>query len=157
VRRNLTPRPPSLQGKGEPSGPPPRVGEGLGERSLRPRYIIVGQKVDSPKVQRAKELRREMTPAESLLWERLRGNRLCGLHFRRQQVIDGFIVDFYCHAGGLVVELDGGVHTAQAGYDAERDRVLARRELRVLRIGNVEVERNIDEVLERIARACEET
>jgi very-short-patch-repair endonuclease len=68
--------------------------------------IIPGQKVTKEKLQRAKELRREMTPAEKLLWNELRANKL-GVHFRRQQVIAGFIVDFYCHKVGLVVEVDG--------------------------------------------------
>ncbi len=155
--KNLTPWPPSLRGKGERSGSPLRAGEGLGERSLRARNIVVGQKVHAAKVQRAKELRREMTDAERMLWERLRRNELRGFHFRRQQVIDGFIVDFYCHAAGLVVEVDGGVHTAQGAYDEQRDLVLSRRGLRVLRIGNDEVLRNVDEVVARIGRACEET
>ena len=58
--------------------------------------IIPGQKVTKEKLLRAKELRREMTPAEKILWNELRANKL-GVHFRRQQVIQGFIVDFYCH------------------------------------------------------------
>lgn len=58
----------------------------------------------------ARRMRREMTPGEWCLWQRLRANRFCGLHFRRQQVIDGFIADFYCHAARLVVEADGDVH-----------------------------------------------
>ena len=74
------------------------------------RNIIVGQAVDSVKVERSKELRKEMTPAEKILWGQLRGRRLRGLHFRRQQVIEGFIVDFYCHAAGIVVEVDGPIH-----------------------------------------------
>jgi len=58
--------------------------------------IVTNQKVTAQKLQRAKELRREMTPAEKILWEELRGSKL-GVRFRRQQVIQGFIVDFYCH------------------------------------------------------------
>ncbi|GMV34705.1 MAG: hypothetical protein AMXMBFR60_25340 [Chloroflexota bacterium] len=58
--------------------------------------IVTNQKVTAQKLQRAKELRRDMTPAEKILWEELRANKL-GVHFRRQQVIQGFIVDFYCH------------------------------------------------------------
>jgi very-short-patch-repair endonuclease len=58
--------------------------------------IITEQKVTKEKLQRAKELRREMTPAKKGLWEELRANKL-GVHFRRQQVISGFIVDFCCH------------------------------------------------------------
>ena len=72
-------------------------------------------------------------------------------------MIGGFIADFYCHAAGLVVEVDGGVHAQQTGYDFERDRVLSQRGVRVLRIGNEEIEKNLDGVLACIAQACEET
>ncbi len=112
--------------------------------------IVVGQKVDPAKVELAKQLRRQMTEEERLLWQRLRHNRLRGFQFRRQQVIDGFIVDFYCHAAGLVVEVDGEVHQGQAEYDGERDRVLAARGLNILRIRNEEVEQNLAGVLDRI-------
>ncbi|MCD6334861.1 MAG: DUF559 domain-containing protein, partial [Candidatus Latescibacteria bacterium] len=71
--------------------------------------------------------------------------------FRRQQIIDGFIVDFYCHPAGLVVEVDGEIHKQQAAYDAERDRILSARGLRIVRIGNEEVNRDISGVLTRIA------
>ena len=54
--------------------------------------IIPGQKIDPDKLQRARQLRHEMTPAERMLWQALRGNKLDGFHFRRQQVIVGFIV-----------------------------------------------------------------
>ena len=74
---------------------------------MPPKNIVIGQKVSPEKVARAEELRQDMTPTEKILWAQLRTNRLDGLHFRRQQVIAGFIVDFYCHAAGLAVELDG--------------------------------------------------
>ena len=62
------------------------------------RNIVIGQRVMAEKVAQARRLRKQMTEAEKRLWERLRGNRVDGVHFRRQQIIDGFIVDFYCHA-----------------------------------------------------------
>jgi very-short-patch-repair endonuclease len=96
-----------------------------------------------------------MTPDEEILWQRLRANRLDGWHFRRQQVIDGFIVDFYCHKAGLVVELDGPIHEGQVEYDAERDNALESRGLRVLRIKNEEVNQDLELVLGRILEACE--
>jgi very-short-patch-repair endonuclease len=114
------------------------------------RYIVRGQKVDADKVRRAEEFRHQMTDEERTLWRHLRANRLHGFHFRRQQLIDGFIVDFYCHAAGLIVEVDGPVHQQQAGYDAERDRVLAARDLRILRIRNEEVRQDLQGVLDRI-------
>jgi very-short-patch-repair endonuclease len=119
--------------------------------------IIIGQHVDPVKVERAKELRSNMTEEEAILWQQLRGNRLNGLHFRRQQVIDGFIVDFYCHAASLVVEVDGGIHAEQADYDVERDCVLAERDLRVLRVTNADVRNDLPGVLGRIREACERT
>jgi very-short-patch-repair endonuclease len=98
-------------------------------------------------------MRRDMTRAEARLWDRLRQNRLGGLHFRRQQVIDGFIADFYCHAAGLIVEADGSVHAGQAEYDAMRDRVVSARGLVVLRFTNSRIDADIDGVLAEIAAA----
>ena len=98
----------------------------------------------------ARKMRQAMTPAEVFLWRRLCATRLGGLHVRRQQVIDGFIVDFYCHAAGLVVEVDGEVHHTQAEYDAERDRLLASRCLRVLRFSNARIHEDIQAVLQEI-------
>jgi very-short-patch-repair endonuclease len=119
--------------------------------------IIVGQTISAAKLQRAKELRQQMTAEEKILWQHLRTNRLNGLHFRRQQIIDGFIVDFYCHKARLVIEVDGNIHQHQTEYDAERDKVLTARGLRVMRIRNEEVRNAIEEVLERIAKACDLT
>src|SRR5512140_3405699 len=97
--------------------------------------IVTGQKVTQEKLQRAKELRREMTPAEKILWEELRANKL-GVHFRRQQVIAGFIVDFYCHKVGLVVEVDGDIHDLQQEEDATREKALREMGLIIVRFRN---------------------
>jgi very-short-patch-repair endonuclease len=97
-----------------------------------------------------------MTLAEKLLWERLRANQLDGLRWRRQQIIDGFIVDFYCHAASIVIELDGAVHDQRAEYDTARDEILATRGLLVLRITNTEVETDMNGVLARIRATCQE-
>ncbi len=124
---------------------------------MRLQTIVGGQTVDPMKVQRAKELWRRMTPEESMLWTALRTNKLHGFHFRRQQVIAGFIVNFYCHAAGLVVEVDGAIHRGQQEYDAERDQVLASHGLRILRIPNDDIRRNLAGALARIADACRAT
>lgn len=123
---------------------------------MSPKNIVIGQKVTSEKVARAKELRRQMTEEEQILWQHLRANRLGGWHFRRQQVIAGFIVDFYCHAASLVVELDGPIHASQVEVDTERDRVLAEKGMRVLRFQNRQVHENLEDVLQRILQACRE-
>ncbi|HEY7021833.1 MAG TPA: DUF559 domain-containing protein [Ktedonobacterales bacterium] len=80
----------------------------------------------------------------------MRANRLHGYHFRRQQVMAGFIVDFYRHAARLAVEVDGAAHNGQEAYDAERDQALAGYGVRVLRVSNSDVERHLPTVLERI-------
>jgi len=91
-----------------------------------------------------------MTPTETILWEALRGRRLGGLRFRRQQVVDGFIVDFYCDAARLVIEVDGEVHQDQQGHDAARDQILAEQGLRTVRFTNDEVEQSLNRVLDQI-------
>ena len=112
--------------------------------------IIIGQFIHPIKLERAKQLRRNMTEAEITLWQHLRANRLNGLHFRRQQVIDGFIVDFYCHAASLVIEVDGEIHDQQQEYDQERDRTLAMKGLNILRISNNEIMQDLQQVLSHI-------
>ncbi len=114
------------------------------------RKIVVGQQVNPAKIARSRELRQEMTHAEGLLWERLRSRRLQDLKFRRQQIIAGFIVDFYCDSAGLVIEVDGPIHATQEEQDARRDRVLYDHGLQVLRVTNDAVENNIEMVLYRI-------
>jgi len=111
--------------------------------------IIPGQRVTKEKLQRAKELRREMTPAEKILWEELRANKL-GVHFRRQQVIQGFIVDFYCHKAGLVIEVDGDIHDLQQDEDARREKALSEMGLRIVRFRNDEVVMDLSAVVGKI-------
>ena len=113
--------------------------------------IIPGQKVAREKLDRARELRQDMTSAEKILWQELRANKL-GFHFRRQQVIEGFIVDFYCHKVGLVIELDGNVHEeeTQKESDTLRDKALNEIGLRVVRFRNEEVAKNLTRVVEKI-------
>jgi very-short-patch-repair endonuclease len=111
--------------------------------------IIPGQKVTQEKLERAKELRREMTLAEKLLWQEVRAKKL-GVRFRRQQVIQGFIVDFYCHKAGLVVEVDGDIHDLQQEEDARREKVLGEMGLRMVRFRNDAVVKSLSTVVGRI-------
>ena len=112
--------------------------------------IIPGQSIDPAILEAAKVLRSQMTPEEKILWGHLRANRMAGFHFRRQQIIDGYIVDFYCHKAGLVIEADGPIHLRQKDYDQERDVHLISRGLKVVHINNDEIERNLESVLEKI-------
>lgn len=109
--------------------------------------IITGQKVSPKKKQRSRELRKQMTPAEKILWQHLRAKRFNGLKFRRQQVIEGFIVDFYCHSLGLIIEVDGEIHDHQQEYDRHRENVLISRGLNIIRFTNQQVTKDIETVL----------
>jgi very-short-patch-repair endonuclease len=97
-------------------------------------------------------MRRAMTPEERMLWDRVRQNRLHGLHFRRQQVIAGFVVDFYCDGARLAIELDGAGHDAE--YDAHRYCELAYIGIRVIRITNRNFKANAESILEIIIEAA---
>jgi len=116
--------------------------------------MIAAQKIDTGKKKLSLQLRNNMTYAEKVLWERLRKNRLEGIHFRRQQIIDGVIADFYCHQHGLVIEVDGGIHENQKEYDNVRDSFLRERNLRVLRFANDQVLNELDAVLRDILKEC---
>jgi very-short-patch-repair endonuclease len=76
------------------------------------------------KRQLARELRRRSTPEERILWQHLRRNQITGWHFRRQHVLSGFIMDFYCPAARLAVELDGVHHVEQREADEQRNAIL---------------------------------
>jgi very-short-patch-repair endonuclease len=98
----------------------------------------------------ARQLRREMTPAERQLWNGLRGWRLG--RFRRQHAIGPFILDFYCPAARLCIEVDGSVHDGaeQRVRDAARTDALATLGIRVVRFRNKEVLTDTRAVLRRI-------
>src|SRR3984885_522289 len=100
------------------------------------RKVTRDKHVSSEKLLLAKRLRREMTPAERRLWAAIRRDAIDGFHFRRQQVIEGYVVDFYCASAKLAIELDGGVHQEQWKYDEARDKTISRLGVRVLRIPN---------------------
>ena len=100
-------------------------------------------------------MRRGPTPAEDMLWQRLRDRQLDGFKFRRQHSIDRFIVDFYCPEARLAVELDGPVHEQSVERDAIRQELLERRGLRVLRFTNDQAIESADAVLARIRHELE--
>lgn len=127
---------------------PPCVGDEQGSEDFR--GTVAGQQVAPEKLERSRQLRSQMTRAERILWQQLRAHHMSGVHFRRQQVLDGFIVDFYCHAAKLVVEVDGDVHVQQQSYDQARDEVLAARGLRILRVRNEDVYLRLPDVLQVI-------
>jgi very-short-patch-repair endonuclease len=105
---------------------------------------------------RARALRRDAVPAERALWLLLKRDQLCGLRFRRQHVIGHYIVDFYCPARRLVIEIDGRSHDAQRfGYDQAREAYLRDRGYTVLRFPDLLVLRDPVAVVRAIAVALE--
>ena len=98
----------------------------------------------------ARTLRRNATDAERLLWKHLRDRRLAGRKFRRQYVIEPYIVDFICLEVGLIVEADGGQHVEQTKDDTKRTAFLESLGYTVMRFWNHEIQGDIDAVLERI-------
>jgi very-short-patch-repair endonuclease len=101
---------------------------------------------------RARLLRGQGTDAEQLLWRHLRGRRMEGYKFRRQMVIEPYIVDFLCLEAKLIVEADGGQHVEQRRYDATRSAKLALMGYRVLRFWNDEILTDTQSVLEQIRK-----
>jgi len=101
---------------------------------------------------RAKGLRRSMTQPEKMLWSLLRRNQQ-GLHFRRQHAVGSYILDLYCAAARLCVEVDGPSHADQAAHDERRTRWLADQGDQVLRFSVEEVETRPAAVIADIARA----
>ncbi|MGD0191027.1 MAG: endonuclease domain-containing protein [Rhizomicrobium sp.] len=109
----------------------------------------------SHKIALARRLRASATDAERKLWVFLRGKQIAGFRFRRQHPIGPYIVDFYCSAAKLIVELDGSQHGEPRNvvYDANRDQWLTTRGYRVLRFANANFLREHEAVLDEIHRA----
>ena len=111
----------------------------------------IRNRVSANKFKFAAMLRKHMTQAERLLWDEIKKKKLCGYRFRRQSIIYGWIVDFYCPAKKLVIEVDGSSHRHKAKQDEYRDKVMEERGFKVVRFTNDEVKEQISSVLLRIA------
>lgn len=105
----------------------------------------------------AKELRKNLTPAEEKLWVHLRGHRMGDVHFRRQYAIGNYIVDFCAPSQKLVIELDGSQHLEQQEYDKERTAFLNSKGYKVLRFWNNAVMNDLEHVLTVIWDALKPT
>ncbi|QGM98603.1 endonuclease domain-containing protein [Methylocystis parvus] len=103
---------------------------------------------------RSRDLRAAQTSAEANLWGKLRGRRLGGYKFVRQEPIEGFFADFVCREQKLVIEVDGATHSTdeEVAYDARRERILKAAGFRILRVQNDDIRTNIDGVCETILR-----
>lgn len=100
-----------------------------------------------------KELRKNLTPAEARLWLNLKSSQL-GQKFRRQHSIGYYIVDFYCPAKKLAIELDGSPHDTEQGYtkDQNRTKALENLGIKIIRFQNQDVMKNSEGVLVEIKR-----
>jgi very-short-patch-repair endonuclease len=103
-----------------------------------------------PTRNRAKQLRRDMTPPEIKLWSRLRAGRLQGIKFVKQAPIAPYIADFAARDLGLVIELDGDSHAGREDYDAARTAFMESQGFRVIRFSNSDVMTNIEGVARAI-------
>jgi len=98
------------------------------------------------------DLRKSMTLAEKILWERLRNRHINGFRFRRQHPINDFIIDFFCYDEMLVVEVDGSVHeeASRKEWDEQRTMILKRLGIKEIRLKNDEVINHTDQVIWKI-------
>jgi very-short-patch-repair endonuclease len=113
-------------------------------------------KTNAQTVHLAREQRRKPTPAEEKLWDVLRARRLAGLKFRRQHPLGPYILDYFCVEHQLEVEVDGGIHNEpeQIEHDERRAEYLNKHGIQILRFTNTEIEKHLDQVLQKIIDAA---
>jgi very-short-patch-repair endonuclease len=101
----------------------------------------------------ARQLRKLPTPAEKRLWLVLRGEKLNGLHFRRQHALGKYIIDFVCVKWKLAIEIDGSQHLEQSDYDIQRTAYLESQGYKLIRFWNDQVMNDIEGVIQSIEAA----
>jgi very-short-patch-repair endonuclease len=113
----------------------------------------------SGNIERAREMRKALSPPEARMWSRLKALRKQGFHFRRQAPFRGYFLDFVCFKHHLVIEVDGRVHgeEEQARHDRIRDGVLSREGLTTLRFDNASIRDNVDGVMDCILEQLNES
>ncbi|MCD4653005.1 DUF559 domain-containing protein [bacterium] len=99
---------------------------------------------------KARLLRKNQTTAEKMLWNRLRNKQLSNLKFRRQHLILGKIVDFFCYELKLIIEVDGNIHDEINISDSRRDKLFQSQGFQILRIQNEDIYTDIQTVLKKI-------
>jgi type I restriction enzyme R subunit len=98
----------------------------------------------------ARHLRKNATPTEDIVWQALRNRQFMGLKFRRQHIIRGFIVDFYCSRLKLAIEIDGKIHLQQKDYDKKRQWLIELEGLSFIRVTNEEIQKDMNILLNKI-------
>ncbi len=112
--------------------------------------------IPEPYLTFSREQRKNKNPWEAKLWQYLRANRFYGLPFKRQVQIDQYIFDFSCRSKMLLIELDGGQHSEPVNLsrDKTKQEYAEKSGYIVLRFQNIDVDRNIEGVLEKIKQTC---
>lgn len=110
----------------------------------------------NPKKNQSRNLRKNQTSAEKIIWNKLRNRQFNKLKFRRQHIIENFIVDFYCEKINLVIELDGDVHAYnnKINQDKIREEFLKDKGFNIIRYTNDDIYSNLDSVLEDLWTKC---
>ena len=103
----------------------------------------------------ARILRKDQTKAEKIIWELLRNRKFMDLKFRRQHVIEGFVLDFYCHELRLGLEIDGSVHLKKKEYDALRQNIIESEGITIIRIANNEITKDKKSILVKLKKSCQ--
>lgn len=131
---------------------PPLHRSGEGEDPAR-KFSIRDQRINPKKLELARHFRKNPTESEDAVWQMLRNRQIQNLKWRRQQVIEGFIVDFYCAELNVVLEIDGPIHddAEVKEYDEYRTSVFASKGIRVYRLKNEECDKkHLTELIETI-------
>jgi very-short-patch-repair endonuclease len=118
-----------------------------------PSYWVIPPHLHHEMVLIARQFRKESTRSESILWQVIRGRKLDGVKFRREQPIGLFIVDFFAASERLIVEVDGPIHDFQVDADAKRQRLLESLGFRFVRIKSEIVEQDLPQALDMIRAA----
>ena len=136
--------------------PMPPLHGGEREEPTRPQGVIRNQKINPKKLELARQFRKNPTESEDVVWQMLRNRQIKNLKWRRQQVIDGFIADFYCAELNVVLEIDGSVHDKEEvkEYDAYRTSVFESKGIRIFRLKNEDCDKlHLTELIENIIKS----
>jgi very-short-patch-repair endonuclease len=138
--------------------PLPVIGERIEVRGTQLSFHNRLRVLNSPRMTRARYLRKKATDCERILWRHLRNRKFVAYKFRRQHPIDPYVLDFYCPALKLAIELDGSGHDScrRGTHDKTREKFLALQGIAVVRFWNHQIREELDSVLEAIWLALED-
>jgi len=98
----------------------------------------------------ARTLRKRQTISEKIFWELIRDRKFMDLKFRRQHVIEGFVLDFYCHEIKLGIEIDGEIHKRRKDYDRIRQAIIESEGITILRVTNKQISDNKRSIINKM-------